>query len=46
LGLWPLSASDDGNDAHITLESLIGAATKTNLKPLRYLPLRLIVPRV
>lgn len=37
---------DDGNPAHINLESATGQATKTNLKPLKCRPLRLMAPRV
>jgi hypothetical protein len=38
--------ADDGNPKHINLESATGQATKTNLKPLKCLPLRIVAPRV
>lgn len=38
--------SDDGNSAHINLEDPAGGPTRTNLKPLKTSPLRLVVPKV
>lgn len=48
-GSWCLGRCrrpDDGNPAHINLESATGQATQINLKPLKCLPLRIIAPRV
>ena len=38
--------ADDGNSAHINLEDPAGGPTRTNLKPLKTSPLRLVLPRV